>query len=122
MDKVTKKNNSKHIGSTLESFLKEEGILKEVNRNVRKRIALRKKMIKSNCIKNCKTCKFYIRHSFLTDEILKRDQDDEFYGDCRRYPPVLWVQDVSLEDSDKDYQWRCPTVLESYWCGEWKLK
>jgi len=34
----TKKINPKHVGSTLEEFLREEGILEEVNHNVHKRI------------------------------------------------------------------------------------
>ncbi len=34
----TKRINPKYVGSTLEDFLKEEGILEEVNKEVQKRI------------------------------------------------------------------------------------
>lgn len=59
---------------------------------------------------NCKTCKFYFEQI--------RD------GECRRYPPQLFVMVYTdaQDEVDSSHKTGFPDVDDGDWCGEYKPK
>jgi len=62
----------------------------------------------------CIDCKFFKMVDDLRGVI-----DEDYWGRCRRYPPVM-IPDS--EDMEIPFEWEYPFVGVGYWCGEFTGK